>query len=532
MALSQNDALNMSGSKSHTTTDVRPGIWSHPPGLYVLFLTEMWERFSFYGMRALLVFYLTKHFLFSDQTSLGIYGAYVALGYATPVIGGLLADRYLGQRLAVTIGAVLMCLGHLGMAFEGAATQSVTSADGTVAILRDEPALQIFYFSLALLIVGIGFLKPNIATIVSQLYSADDPRRASGYTLFQMGIMLGAALSAGVCGYLGERYGWSYGFGAAGIGMLIGLVIFLLGGKSFAGVGEPPSREALFQRVSGPLTPVHLLTIGTVLSVILFWLLLQKTDWVGYLLAVFSAVVVGVILWIACSRGDVIERDRMLVLIVLQFGLTAFATLFEQAGGALNLFADRHVDRWVAGGEIQASQLQSVVPMTIVLFAPFFAWLWPALAAAGRNPRTPTKYALTLLLMGAGFGILAATTHWTSSGGKVSLIGLIAAYLLFGIADLIIVSVCYTTITLLSIPRIVGMMMGTSMLAISAANFLASRIAIAAGPSGRPAASLSPAESLAAYEFLFILLASSACVMAVGFLIASPMLSRRMHGIH
>ncbi|HWL07867.1 MAG TPA: peptide MFS transporter [Planctomicrobium sp.] len=515
-----------------SNSPVSLGIWHHPAGLYVLFLTEMWERFSFYGMRALLVFYLTRHFLFSDHVSLGIYGAYVALGYATPVIGGLLADRYLGQRLSVTIGAVLMCLGHLGMAFEGAASETLSAADGSILIVRDETALQVFYFSLALLIVGIGFLKPNIATIVSRLYTADDPRRASGYTIFQMGIMLGAAISAAICGYLGERYGWSYGFGAAGIGMLIGLIVFLAGQRTLKGLAEPPFPEQLHRPVFGPFSPAHLIAAGTIVAVVMFWLLLQQTRWVGYLLGSFSLLVIGIILWLSFFRCQKIERDRMLVLLFLQLGMTAFATLFEQAGGALNLFADRHVDRMVGAVQVKASQLQSVVPMTIVLLAPFFAWLWPRLAASGKNPRTPTKYALTMLLMGAGFGLLTLATKSFAINGLIPLGWLLSAYILFGVADLIIVSVAYTTITLLSIPRIVGMMMGTSMLAISAANYLAARIATLAGPSGKITAAVPPDETLAAYSFLFSLLSGSAFVITVVLFAVSPALSRRMHGIH
>ncbi|WP_437194028.1 peptide MFS transporter [Planctomicrobium sp. SH527] len=517
--------------REETTSEASGGLFRHPPGLYVLFLTEMWERFSFYGMRALLVFYLTKHLLLTDQISLGIYGAYVALGYATPVIGGLLADRYLGQRLAVTFGAILMCLGHLGMAIEGAPSRAVINEAGVASIVHDEPALQIFYFSLALLIVGIGFLKPNIATIVSQLYKDDDPRRASGYTIFQMGIMLGAALSAGVCGYLGEQYGWSYGFGAAGIGMFIGLVIFLSGQRALKGVAEPPSKERLHQTVLGPLSPMHLIVLGAAGAVVLFWLLLQHTQYVGYLLGGFSAFVVGFVLFVSIFRCNKIERDRMLTLLVLQLALTFFATLFEQAGGALNLFADRNVDRHIGSGEIKASQLQSVVPATIVLLAPFFAWLWPKLSEKGRNPRTPAKYALTMVLMGCGFGILALATSSFAVEGKIALAWLLSAYVLFGVADLIIVSVCYTTITLLSLPRIVGMMMGTSMLAISAANFLAARIATWMGPL-KSTAPTSPVETLSAYSNLFSTLSTSAFICTAILLLLSPFLSKRMHGIH
>ncbi|MCC9608033.1 peptide MFS transporter [Blastopirellula sp. JC732] len=507
-------------------------LWGHPKGLYVLFLTEMWERFSFYGMRALLVFYLTKHFLFGDHAALGLYGAYVALGYATPVIGGLIADRYLGQRVSVTLGAILMCLGHFGMAFEGSGAEVVAQADGTTTVLRDGFGLQTFYLSLGLLIVGIGFLKPNIATIVSRLYPDEDPRRASAYTLFQMGIMLGAALSAAVCGYLGETYGWSFGFGAAGIGMLVGLLVFLGGGKHLYGVAEPPA--AYKSKVAGPLTTGHIVFLGAIAAVVLFWLLVQQTAVVGYLLAAFSAVVVIYILVLSFFYCSPIERDRMLVLLAFQLAMTFFATLFEQAGGSLNLFADRNVDRALWGFEVRASQLQSVMPATIVLLAPFFAWLWPALARVGRDPRSPVKYGLTMVFMGLGFGLLAWATSAFTVQGQISVAWLVAAYVLFGVADLLIVSVSYSTVTSLSLPRIVGMMMGTSMLAISAANFLAAKVAtMVALPDKKAAVSAIPVEeTLSAYHQLFFGLAVAAALCAMLLFLTTPLLSRRMHGVH
>jgi len=205
---------------SNATTDT--AFFGHPKGLYVCFMTEMWERFSYYGMRALLIFYLTQHFLFSDEKAYLIYGAYSALVYVTPVIGGVLADRYLGSRKAVTFGAILLVFGHLGMAVEGPVAVNAANE-----ISRDPFYLQIFYLSLAFIICGVGFLKANISTVVGALYSHDDPRRDSGFTLFYMGINIGAFSSSLLCGWLGQTYGWKYGFGLAGIGMLLGLAVSL-----------------------------------------------------------------------------------------------------------------------------------------------------------------------------------------------------------------------------------------------------------------------------------------------------------------
>ena len=214
--------------------------FGHPRGLAILFFAEMWERFSFYGMRGLLVLYLTKHWLFTDGVASGIYASYGAMVYLMPVVGGLVADRYLGFRRAVTWGAALLVLGHIGMAFEGS---PATVVDGEV--VQDAVALQIFYLSLGLIIVGVGLLKPSISSIVGELYEKADPRRDGAFTLFYMGINLGAVLATLTCGYLGETYGWAYGFGLAGIGMLAGLVTFIRGREHLQGKGEAPDPIAL-----------------------------------------------------------------------------------------------------------------------------------------------------------------------------------------------------------------------------------------------------------------------------------------------
>ncbi len=213
---------------SDTTSSQAGDLWGHPKGLYICFATELWERFSFYGMKYLLLLYLTKYHLFSDAAGLGVLGSYASLVYAMPVLGGLVADRFIGMRKAVTFGGALLVLGHLGMAFEGDAARQTT--DG---IVRDDGALSIFYLSLALIVVGVGFLKPNISTVVGKLYPEGDPRRDAGFTIFYMGINIGAFAATLLCGWLGEVYGWAWGFGAAGIGMLIGLIFFQWGQPLF-----------------------------------------------------------------------------------------------------------------------------------------------------------------------------------------------------------------------------------------------------------------------------------------------------------
>src|SRR6056300_1550903 len=241
----------------------------HPKGLYICFGTELWERFSFYGMKYLLLLYLTKYHLFTDEAGLGVLGSYAALVYAMPVIGGLIADRLIGMRRAVVFGGLLLVAGHLGMAFEG--EQARMTAAGPV---RDDSALQIFYLSLALIVMGVGFLKPNISTVVGKLYAEDDPRRDSGFTIFYMGINLGAFTATLLCGWLGETYGWSYGFGAAGMGMLLGLALFLWGQPLLEGHGEAPDDARLKEKL-GPLSLEHAVYLVAVLGVAVVWQLVQ-----------------------------------------------------------------------------------------------------------------------------------------------------------------------------------------------------------------------------------------------------------------
>src|SRR5690606_22984252 len=306
-------------------------ILGHPRGLFVLFFAEMWERFSYYGMRALLIFYLTQHWLFSDEASSVIYGAYTALVYITPVLGGYLADRYLGQRKAVLFGAVLLTFGHFLMAFEGAGGQ-------------DDPVMNVFWLALSFIIVGSGFLKANISVIVGQLYPRTDVRRDGAYTIFYMGINLGAALGTIVAGYLGQTYGWRYGFGAAGVGMLLGLIVFIWGKPLLMGKGEAPDAARLQSRVAGLKLEWLLYVIGFV-AVGVSWALIQFQDVVGWLLFVFGVALVLYVIFYAVMKLERDDRDRIFAAMFLIVGSILFWALFEQAGSSLNLFTDRYVDR-------------------------------------------------------------------------------------------------------------------------------------------------------------------------------------------
>ena len=319
----------------------------HPRGLYVCFFTEMWERFSFYGMKALLLLFLIEHHRFGDETGYDIIGAYGGLVYAVPVIGGLLADRWLGMRKAVIFGGVLLVLGHAGMAFEGAA--AVTRAGGVV---RDEAALWGFYFSLALIIMGVGFLKPNISTIVGKLYPPNDARRDSGFSLFYAGINLGALFSSLVCGYLGKALGWRYGFGAAGVGMLLGLVMFVWGRRYLHGHAEPPDPAALRERSFFGLRRESAIYLGAIGGLVplagLMWAVANHRASLGEnvslamaAMLVVMAAVLAWFTWFVLARCDRIERHRMLSLMALIFMCLVFFTLYEQTYGSWITFNDR-----------------------------------------------------------------------------------------------------------------------------------------------------------------------------------------------
>ena len=364
-------------------------VFGHPKGLYMLFFAEMWERFSFYGMRALLTLYLVKHWLYSDGSANLIYGAYGSLVYITPVLGGWLADKYLGQRKAVLFGAVLLTLGHLFMAFEG---------DGSG--YDNDPTHHVFWLALAFIIVGSGFLKANISVLVGQLYPRTDIRRDSAYTIFYMGINLGAAAGVLIAAYLGETVGWAYGFGLAGIGMLLGLIVFIIGKPLLRGNGEPPVPAKLDERVAGIRFEYLLYGVGLA-GVAVIWWLIQYQSLVGGLLLGSGALLLLYVVREALKL-DPDARDRVFAMIFFILLMPVFWGLFEQAGGSMNLFTDKFVDR----GGIPTTFFQSLNPIFIILLAPLFALGWQALARSGKEPSTPAKMGLGIVQMGLAFVVL------------------------------------------------------------------------------------------------------------------------------
>ncbi len=477
----------------------------HPRGLFVLFFAEMWERFSYYGMRALLIFYLVQHWLFSDSQASVVYGAYTALVYITPVIGGYLADRWLGQRKAVLYGAVLLTFGHFLMAFEGNGGQ-------------DDQAISIFWLALSFIIVGSGFLKANISVIVGQLYTRTDPRRDPAYTIFYMGVNLGAALGALGAGYLGQTYGWAYGFGAAGVGMLIGLVVFVLGKPWLEGRGEAPDAEVLANRHFGLPLEWWLYLVGFV-AVGLSWVMIQNQQIVGLLLGGAGAILVAYVLYVAVAKLPPEDRDRIFAAMFLIVGSILFWALFEQAGSSLNLFTDRSVDRNILGWDVPASMFQSINAIYIVLLAPFFAMLWLALAKRGLEPSAPAKFGLGIIQLGLGFLVLVwgATA---AGGGLTPVIFIFLIYLLHTTGELCLSPVGLSAMNRLAPAHMASLIMGTWFFASATGNFAAGLIAAATGAEGAGAE-----QAIEVYSSVGWL----AVGVGVAVLLISPLIKKLMH---
>lgn len=503
----------------------RKEIGGHPVGLYVLFFTELWERFSFYGMKALLIFYLVKYHLFSDAAGNLIVGSYAAMVYAMPVIGGYLADKYLGYRKAVVFGGVLLVLGHLGMAYEGNAATEMAGG----LIERDEAALSVFFLSLSLIVLGVGFLKANISTIVGELYDKEDVRRDSGFTIFYMGINLGSFLATIICSWLGETYGWSYGFGAAGIGMLLGLIIFVAGSKHFHGKAEPKNPALLREKMFGIISLEWFIYITSILSVSLIWIIIQNHTLVEGLLS-FAGLASLVFIIFQLTKCEPIERDRLIALTILIIFSVVFWALFEQAYTSLNLFAERSIDRNIFGMEVPAGSFLSLNALFIFIFAPAFAWLWVKLDKANMQPNTAVKFGIAIILVGLGFGVLVYGGS-LAEAGKVSAMWLVFAYLLHTFGELCLSPVGLSSVTKLAPTRIVGFMMGVWFLATAGAEYVSVLLANLASIDTVGGEVTDIAAATASYIGLFNKLFIVGLVIGIALLVISPLVKRLMHGI-
>jgi len=588
-------------------------LWGHPKGLYVCFTTELWERFSFYGMKYLLLLYLTKYHLFTDEMGLDVLGAYAGLVYALPVIGGLLADRYLGMRKAVVFGGILLSLGHLLMAVEGAEAMyyavgtvldsDLALANGTVlaagtvlteaVTVRDTAALNVFYLAIALIVMGVGFLKPNISTIVGKLYSKDDPRRDSGFTIFYMGINIGSFAATLLCGWLGETFGWKYGFGAAGIGMILGLFTFLYGQKFLHGHAEPRDPSILKEKIMGLISREYFIYLCAILAVGIVWWLVQDEPVVyatqnallvisivgiilysmfhdregvskgtGQAIAAVT-IILGMIAVVASTTtllGDSsvvseylvyatifslvtfiiygfkyhnsVDYGRTVVLMVLILSTVVFWALFEQSAGSMTLYADRVLNRTAMGVEFTASQFGSLNAGFIMLLAIPFSAMWVWLAKRNLEPSTPVKFALGILQVGLGFGSLVLGAQFPDESGKVAMIWMILAYLLHTTGELCLSPVGLSAVTKLSVSRVVGVSMGTWFLATALSETVATRIGKIAAIDTSGAESAGIAETLSTYTELYEFLLTFGLGFGFFMLIISPLLRKGMHGVH
>lgn len=481
----------------------------HPKGLYVLFFAEMWERFSYYGMRALLIFYLTQHWLFSDEDASVIYGAYTALVYIAPVVGGYLADRYLGQRKAVLFGAALLTCGHFLMAFEG-----------DPSLGQANPMINVFWAALAFIIVGSGFLKANISVIVGQLYPRTDVRRDGAYTIFYMGINSGAAIGTIIAGYLGQTYGWAYGFGAAGLGMLLGLIVFAVFKPLLEGKGESAVPEKLAAPFMGIKFEWFLYLVGLG-AVAVTWWLVQNQAVVGSILGVFGALLVIYVIWTAVTKLEPHERDRIFAAMFLIMGSILFWALFEQAGSSLNLFTDRYVDRQ----GVEASIFQSINPIYIITLAPLFAGLWTWLGRRGLEPSAPAKFGLAMVQLGAGFLVLVFGAQAVGLQNMTPVIFIFLIYLLHTTGELCLSPVGLSAMNRLAPAHMASLIMGTWFFASATGNFVAGLIAAATGSEAASGEGAAKETVLAVYSQIGWI----AVAVGIGVVVISPLIKRLMH---
>lgn len=572
------------------TTAVTPAsqdtsFFGHPKGLAILFFTEMWERFSYYGMRGLLIIYLTQHFLFSDQQSTLIYGAYTALVYVMTIIGGTLADRYLGQRKAVTFGAILLVLGHGMMAFEGSGSREIltyegaeyeitqdgrgsganinaiiisesgqsiiTYGDGGTTVNVEDPAavglpasfaisddmtrveqeelyVNILYLALALIIAGVGFLKANISTIVGTLYGLGDTRRDSGFTLFYMGINLGSFLSSITVGIIGIVYGWKWGFGLAGIGMLVGLLTFLFFQHWLEGRADPPDAEKLKKKVFGPINVEWACYLAGLGIIGVSMLAVMNPQYMGGILGPLGIIMLVFLVGYAFMKTHGQERGQMFAAIYFVLAQIPFWALFEQAGSSLNLFTDRLVDRSMFGWEVPAPVFQALNAGFIFIFAPLVAWLWIFLAKRRMNPSTPVKFAGGVFLVGLGFLALVLGMNVSGTAGMTAVYFIFLIYWIHTMGELMLSPVGLSAVTKLAPARVVGMTMGAWFLYSGLSNFLAGIIASTTGAETIGGQLTDAAAAKATYTAVYTQVGLIAMGIALFMLLISPIIKKLM----
>jgi POT family proton-dependent oligopeptide transporter len=471
---------------------------AQPAGLYLLFFTELWERFGFYTLQTIIILYMSKGLLMQDTDANLLYAAFSGLLYLTPTIGGYLADRYLGFQRAIIFGGLLFVVGYL---------------------LTALPGKQTFFLGLSIIICANGFFKPNVSSIVGELYGRNDPRRDGGFTLFYMGINIGALIPPVIAGALVARYGWHAGFFLAAIGMIIGQLVFQLGRKQLNGAGLYPNvrggRSAIKKRFY-----VYLL-LGVVAAIALFYLALQFPRMTSYMIEGASVLLLAVVIFFLFKQ-PVLQRNRMFAALILIIISVGFWSLYNQAFTSLMFFADRNMNQHFLGFNFDAEATQFFNPFFIILLSPVLSRLWVRMDGVGLNPSTQMKFFLGVLMMSAGYLLLAYAAHFCGDNGQVSAGWLCASYVLQTMGELLISPIGLAMITVLCPKELVGMMMGVWFFAQTVSFTIGGMLAnIAAVP-----AHLSVVASLAVYAHAFTVFGLISLVMTMISLLCVPFINR------
>jgi POT family proton-dependent oligopeptide transporter len=482
----------------------------HPRGLFVLFISEMWERFCYYGMRVLLTLYLVKSLLKGDAEASLIYGSYTALVYAAPVLGGRLADQFLGYRLAILLGAVLMAIGEF-MILGGNETWLLAG--------------------MGAIIVGNGYFKANISTIVGKLYKDGDARRDSGFTIFYIGINVGALLATTVVAFIGETYGFKYGFALAGVGMLLGLIFFWVGREWYSHAEGLNIRPEAYKKIAGPFNYLHLILLGSIAVIPLCYFLIYKNEIMDYLLLAVFVLVAWNLIRAGAKEGS-IWRDRMIALIIFMLINVTFWACFEQAGTSLTLYADRNVDREIMDWLMPASMTQFFNPFFIIVFGSLFSVMWVKLSEKGRNPSIPMKFAYGILQLGIGFLVTYVAFTYFTVEARVPLLTLVLLYLFHTTGELFLSPIGLSMVTKLAPKHISGTAMGGWFLSFAIANFVAGKIASLTGAEASEGSmEIDLNEQLELYTSIFTNIGVVLVAIAILIMFLSKPLNKLMHGV-
>lgn len=500
---------------------------SHPPGLFVLFTTEMWERFAYYGMRAILKLYMAKALLFDEKFSSEIYGSYTGLVYLTPLLGGYIADRYWGNRRSIMVGGLLMALGQFALFMSA-------SSLGNPGVSH-----LAFYVGLALMIFGNGFFKPNISSMVGTLYPPADSRIDAAYTIFYMGINLGAFFSPLVCGALGDTgdpNDFKWGFLAAAIGMIIGVITFELLKTKYVvksdgtPLGARPERKVLAvgEAPAVKMTTNKMLMLGGLFVAVFFgWWKLIGVDLIGAI--IFTAMIVVPMIVISDPSLTAREKEKIYVVFILSFFVIFFWGAFEQAGNSLTTFADKQTDRQLGSYLVPASFFQSINALAVIAFAPIFAVLWGFLNRRGLEPSSPLKMAYGLAFLALGYLIIAFGVKGATETTKVSMFWLIALYLIHTFGELCLSPIGLALVNKLSPARFASLMMAVWFLATAAGNKFSGTLGALYPEPGKPAPHFAGFEITGLYEFFMVFVVLCG-VAAFVLLLIYRMLVRMMDG--